>query len=369
MQREVTRNLLAVLAIGMLIAASLWILRPFLIAMVWAAMIVVPTWPVLMMLQQRARLPRALAIAVMTVAMLLVFVLPFWVGISTIAQYSDQVGTWTKTLRTVEIPQPPAFVEAVPYVGPKIAAAWRDAVSAGWEPLVVRAKPYVGQAIKWLATEAGSLGALVIQFLLTVIIAAVMYANGEAAAAGLRRFGRRLAGTRGEQSVVLAGQAVRGVALGVVVTALVQSLLGGIGLAFSGIPLAGVLTVLMLMLCLAQIGVLPVLVPAVAWLFWAGDNVSATLLLIWSVFVGTLDNFLRPFLIKRGADLPLLLIFAGVIGGLLAFGLLGIFVGPVVLAVTFTLLESWVNETPPEAHSAGEATAPARDGAPSAGNV
>jgi len=367
MQREVTRNLLAVLAIGMLIAASLWILRPFLIALVWAVMIVVPTWPLLMMLQQRARLRRPLAIAVMTVAMLLVFVLPFWVGISTIAQYSEQVGTWTKSLHTVTIPQPPSFVETIPYVGPKIAASWRDAVSAGWEPLITGAKPYVGQAVKWLASEAGSLGALLIQFLLTIVIAAVLYANGEAAATGLRRFGRRLAGARGEESVVLAGQAVRGVALGVVVTALVQSLLGGLGLVVAGIPLAGVLTMLMLMLCLAQIGVLPILVPAVVWLFWTGDNVLGTLLLIWSVFVGTLDNFLRPFLIKKGADLPLLLIFAGVIGGLLAFGLLGIFVGPVVLAVTFTLLEAWVNEAPPDPDAAAGVAARAAEERPPAG--
>jgi predicted PurR-regulated permease PerM len=128
------------------------------------------------------------------------------------------------------------------------------------------------------------------------------------------------------------------------VTALVQSLLGGFGLLVAGIPFTGVLTVVMLMLCLAQIGVLPVLVPAVVWLFWTGNTVVASLFLVWTILVGTLDNVLRPFLIKKGADLPLLLIFAGVIGGLLAFGLLGIFVGPVVLAVTFKLLQAWVNE-------------------------
>jgi predicted PurR-regulated permease PerM len=107
--------------------------------------------------------------------------------------------------------------------------------------------------------------------------------------------------------------------------------------------------------CLAQVGPLVVLVPAVAWTYWTGDNVWGTLLLIWTIFVGSLDNFLRPFLIKKGADLPLLLIFAGVIGGLLSFGLLGIFVGPVVLAVTFKLFEAWVNETddPADEHLAG----------------
>ena len=102
----------------------------------------------------------------------------------------------------------------------------------------------------------------------------------------------------------------------------------------------------MLLLCLAQIGPMLVLIPATIWMYWTGDNLWGTLLLVWTLFVGTLDNFLRPFLIKQGADLPLLLIFAGVIGGLLSLGLLGIFVGPVVLAVGYTLLDAWVNEPP-----------------------
>jgi predicted PurR-regulated permease PerM len=185
---------------------------------------------------------------------------------------------------------------------------------------------------------------LLLQFLLTVAIAAVMYSGGETAARGVRRFARRLAGQRGDDAAVLAARAIRGVALGVVVTALVQSTLGGLGLFVAGIPLAGVLTAVMLMLCLAQIGPLLVLAPAVAWLYWTGDSVWGTVLLVWTVFVGTLDNFLRPFLIRMGADLPLLLIFAGVIGGLVSLGLLGIFVGPVVLAVSYTLLAAWVDD-------------------------
>jgi predicted PurR-regulated permease PerM len=344
MPREVTRTMLAVLSIGVLIAASFWIMRPFLISLIWATMVVVATWPLLLLLQRQLRGRRTLAIAVMIVAMLMVFVLPFWVAISTLADYSGEVGSWTKSLQQATIPMPPAFVDNVPFVGPKVSAAWRDIASQGWGPLIAKAQPYVVEALRWLAAQAGTLGMLIVQILLTILIAAVLYAKGESAGSAVRQFGRRLAGERGEQSIRLAGQAIRGVALGVVVTALVQSLLGGLGLAAAGIPFAGVLTVLMLMLCLAQIGPLLVLAPAVIWTFWTGDNLTGTLLLIWSAIVGTLDNFLRPVLIKRGADLPLLLIFAGVIGGLVSFGLLGIFVGPVVLAVTFKLLESWVNE-------------------------
>jgi predicted PurR-regulated permease PerM len=336
--------MLAVLSIGALIAASFWIMRPFLVALVWATMIVVATWPVMLLLQRRLGGRRTLAIVVMTLAMLLVFVLPFWVAISTLAEYSGQVGTWTKSLHEVTIPPPPGFIDGIPVVGAKIAAAWRDAASEGWSALIAKLQPYVVKVLQWLAAEAGTLGMVVVQIALTIIITTVLYANGEAAATGVRRFGYRLAGARGEQSIKLAGGAIRGVALGVVVTALVQSLLGGIGLAVAAVPFAGVLTVAMLMFCLAQIGPLVVLVPAVIWMYWTGDNVWGTVLLVWSAFVGTLDNFLRPFLIKKGADLPLLLIFAGVIGGLLSFGLLGIFVGPVVLAVTYKLLQSWVNE-------------------------
>jgi predicted PurR-regulated permease PerM len=160
----------------------------------------------------------------------------------------------------------------------------------------------------------------------------------------VRAFGRRLAGVRGEEVVTLGGQAIRGVALGVVVTALAQSILGGIGLAITGVPFAPVLTALMFILCIAQIGPVLVLAPAVGWMYWTGDTGWATVLLVWTVVVGTMDNVLRPYLIKKGADLPLLLIFAGVIGGLLSFGLLGIFVGPLVLAVTYKLLEAWVSE-------------------------
>ena len=159
------------------------------------------------------------------------------------------------------------------------------------------------------------------------------------------RFGQRLAGAHGEHSVRLAAQAIRGVALGVVVTALVQSVLGGIGLAVAGVPLAGILTAVMLMFCLAQLGPTLVLLPACIYLYWIDAHAWAIVLFVWTVFVGTLDNFLRPYLIKKGADLPLLLIFAGVIGGLLTMGMIGIFVGPVVLAVAYMLFEAWIAET------------------------
>jgi predicted PurR-regulated permease PerM len=134
------------------------------------------------------------------------------------------------------------------------------------------------------------------------------------------------------------------VALGVVLTALIQTGLGGIGLAVAGVPAVAILTAVMLMLCLAQLGPALIMFPAVIWLYWKGDALLGTVLLAFTLPAVILDNIIRPILIKKGADLPLLLIFAGVIGGLIAFGVIGLFIGPVVLAVTYTLLKVWVSD-------------------------
>ncbi len=202
-----------------------------------------------------------------------------------------------------------------------------------------------------MVSITGGFGGAFLHFLLTVIIAAILYAQGELAAKGVMAFTRRLAGQRGEQSVVLAGQAVSSVALGVVVTALVQTTLVGLGLWVTGVPHPGLLTAVTFVLCIAQLGPFPVLIPAVIWMYSNASFGWATALLVWSVPVGFLDNFLRPILISRGVDLPLILIFAGVIGGLIGFGVIGLFAGPVILAVTYRSLQSWIGENTARASS------------------
>ena len=344
LRQDLTRTTLAIICILLLIAGSLWILRPFLGAAVWAAMLVVASWPLLKSLEARLGGRRGPAVTVMTLGMLLLLVVPLWLAIDTIAEHADQVTGAAKKVAASGLPQPPQWVGGLPLVGEKAAASWGQLADAGPAGLVARLGPYLADAAKWVFGQAGSVGGVLIQFLLVVVLSAIMYANGEAGARLVLRFGRRLAGERGENAVILAGQAIRGVALGVGVTAIVQTVLGGIGLAVAGVPFASLLSAVMLMFCIAQLGPSLVLFPAVAWMYWMGDTGWATFLLIWSIFVGTLDNFLRPILIKKGADLPLLLIFAGVIGGMLGFGLVGIFVGPVVLAVTYTLMLAWIED-------------------------
>jgi len=348
LQRDLARTVLAVLTIFALMAASFWILRPFLAAIIWSSMIVVSTWPIMLAIQRRLWGKRVLAVVVMTAALLLIFVAPFSAAIGTIVVNADEIAGWIRGLADVKLPPPPTFIEAIPVVGEKFTALWREYAVEGFAKLTLVLQPYAGLITRWFVAEVGSFGLVSAQFLLTVVISAILYATGEETAQWMRRFGRRLAGERGDNVVRLAGQAIRGVALGVVVTALVQSLLGGIGLAVAGVPFATVLTALMFMLALAQIGAVPVLLFALAWLWWKDATAWFFALLVWTVIVGSLDNVIRPILIKKGADLPLLLIFAGVIGGLFAFGLLGLFVGPVILAVAYTLLDAWVAEAPAE---------------------
>ena len=345
-QRDLTRIVLGILTILLLIVSSLWILRPFLLATIWATTIVVATWPLMIKIQARLGGRRGAAVAVMVVIMLLAFVLPLAAAVSSIAAHTDGIVNFISTLPERDIPPLPSWVRSLPLFGAKIADAWDRAAASGMKQLLVQLTPYSRDVAAWILQKAGGLGAAFVQFALTVVLAAVLYANGETVAAGLRRFGRRLGGDRGENAIVLAGQTVRGVALGVVVTALVQTTLAAFGLLLSGVPFATMLTGVIFILCIAQLGPLPVLIPVTIWTYSAHGPGWGTAVLVYSAVVGLLDNFLRPILIKRGADLPLLLIFSGVIGGLIGFGVIGLFVGPVLLGVTYTLLKEWIHRDP-----------------------
>jgi len=342
-QRDLTQSLLGVIFIVVLIGSSLWILRPFLGPTVWAGTIVVATWPLMTAIQNRLWHKRSLAVAVMTIIILCVLVVPLSLAIGTIISNTDEIAGWVKSFATFRIPPHPEWVNNLPIIGGKVAEVWEKVAATGIREIAEKVGPYAGSVIKWFVAQAGGFGKLLVEFLLTALIAAILYANGEAAANRILRFGRRLAGSRGENAACLAGQAVRGVALGIVVTALAQSVLGGLSLLIAGVPFAAILTAVMLILAISQIGALPVLGSATLWLFWSGSTGKGVFLLVCTVIVGTLDNVLRPILIKKGADLPLLLIFTGVVGGLMAFGLIGLFVGPVVLAVAHKLLDAWVD--------------------------
>ena len=339
---DLTRVTLVVLIIGVLVAGSLWTLLPFLGALIWGATIVVATWPLMLRIQRGVGGRRSLATAVMIGVMLAIFIVPFGLAIGMFLDAAVEGVELVRAFFAHGLAPPPDWIKRVPWVGERVAAQWRELAAGGPEAVIETVRPYLRPAAAWVLSITGGVGVVVVHFILTVIIAAILYSNGELAAKGVLLFAHRIGREQGERAVRLAGQAVRGVALGVIVTALVQSLLAGLGLWVSGVPRAGLLLAVMFVLGVAQLGPLPVLAPAVIWLYWSGNVGWASALLVWTVLVGTLDNILRPVLIRRGVDLPLLLIIAGVIGGLIGFGVVGLFIGPVMLAVTYTLLESWV---------------------------
>jgi len=340
--RDITRITLAVLFIGVLIAASFWIMRPFLLPLIWASTIAVATWPIMLRLQGWLGGKRPLAVAGMTLALLLVFVVPFTLAVLTIVDHADQIVDFAKGFATYSLPPPPDWLGKLPLGGPKLNEAWQEVAAVGPGGLRARLLPYAGAIVKWFVEQAGTLGGMLVQFLLTVVISAVLFSTGETAAQGVRRFARRLAGQQGEDAAVLAAKTIRGVALGIVLTAFIQAILAGIGFAVAGVPTPVLLAAVIFILALAQLPPLLVMGPAVVWLYWKGDPVWGTMLLVWTVVVSGIDNVVRPLLIRKGIDLPLLLIFSGVIGGLFALGIIGLFIGPVVLAVTYRLVESWV---------------------------
>jgi predicted PurR-regulated permease PerM len=349
---DLTRITLSILAIGALTVGSIWVLAPFIFALIWATMIVIATWPILKWLERRFGGRRAPAVAVMVVALLGLLVIPVWLLVDTIAEHADRVVTFARSIATHGLPPPPPWVQPLPLVGERLAAAWRS-VAGDPASLAARLAPHFGEGVRWVASRAGSVAGAVVQFLLIVLISGILYALGESGALGVRRFLRRLAGERGENVAHLAAKAVRAVALGIVVTAVTQTVVAGIGLFLAEVPYAGALTAVTFVLCIIQLGPLLVLAPAVIWLYATGAAVRGTVLLVIGIVAIVLDNLLRPILIKRGADLPLLLIIAGVVGGLIAVGVVGLFVGPVVLAVTWTLIGAWVGELDQPAGQAG----------------
>jgi predicted PurR-regulated permease PerM len=339
---DLTRTVLAVLFIGVLIAACSWILLPFLYALLWATTLVVTTWPVMLGLQARLRGKRWLAVTVATGLLLLLVIVPLSLAVAAIVAKADDIAVWAKSLDALTMPPPPDWVRSIPIVGSKVADTWRQYASLSPDELSARLTPYAGKVLSWFSSRAGTGVRMLLEFLMTVIISAILYTKGETVASGVRSFARRLAGQQGEEMVTLSAKTIRSVALGIVGTAIIQTCIGGIGLVIAGVPAPGILMAVMFMLGLAQVGAAPVLIPTVIWVYAKDGALWGTILLSVSLVSIVSDNVIRPILIRKGADLPLVMIFAGVIGGLLAFGIIGLFIGPIILAVSYTLLESWV---------------------------
>ena len=278
--RDLTRTILASLFIVALLVCTVWIVLPFLPAFLWASTIVITTWPLLLRIQAWSGRGRGLATTVMTLGLLLIVLIPLSVSIGVVISNVNTVVASLESVTNATVPPPPEWVGRIPVQGPAIRAKWQALSEQGPAALSGKLAPYVAGFLAWFAGKIGSMGAMLLQVLLTVIISAVLYATGETAARGVRRFAVRLAGEQGERAVMLAGGTIRSVAKGIVVTAIIQSAIAGVGFWISSVPAAGLFTAVAFLFCLAQIGPILVMAPVVVWKFYSGDSGSGFVLLV-----------------------------------------------------------------------------------------
>ena len=317
------------------------VIQPFLSAILWAAILCYSTWPIYRRLLGVYGGRSALAATSLTLCAFFVFVLPF-VAVS--ASLADDVAAIADQIRAIlnaGMPPPPAWLTDLPLVGNKAGDYWRELATGGGnltgelQRLAVIAKDVV--------LGAGAiLGAGILELLLSLVIAFFLYRHGAALAESLSVAIGRIAGTRAASLIEITGATVTGVVYGIVGTALAQGILAAIGLWIAGITGIAFLGFLTFVLSFLPMGPPLVWGPAAIWLLYKGDTVWGIFLLLWGIFaVSGVDNFLRPYLISRGSQLPLVLVFIGAFGGAFGFGFIGLFIGPTLLAVAFTLVREF----------------------------
>lgn len=340
---DLARIVLAVGALVLLVGGSLYIVHPFVPALIWGSTIVVTTWPLMLAIQQRLGGRRWIAVTVMLLLEIVVICIPTYGAVSTLADHSAEIMKFVEGLPNYALPSPPDWLSNVPLIG-RFTQEWQRLSDAGPGGILAKVEPYAAVVAKWLLVQMGLVGAFAVHLILMIIVCGLLYGKGEAAVSLVTALALRVAPGNGANIVHLTGQSIRAIALGVVVTALVQASLGAAGVWLAGIPFAGVLSALMLVMCLIQLGPLLPMLGCVIWLFMHDSQLTAIVLLVWTIGVSALDNILRPILIRRAVALPMVLILSGVLGGLIAIGAVGLFIGPVILAVTYHLLLAWIDQ-------------------------
>jgi predicted PurR-regulated permease PerM len=328
--------------LGLLIYWSFVLLRPFIPILVWSIVLAVALYPVFDWLSSHLGHRPRIAAILTTLIVLAVFLGPAaWLGIGLVdglRNVSDQLVSGDFVL-----PAPPESVRDWPLIGERLYEFWSQAsinLAASFRQIAPYLKPLAGPIL----AIAGSASTGTIKFFLSVIVAGFLLSPGPRLVATIRNMLARVVAERSKDFVALAGATIRTVAQGVIGVAVLQSLLAGIGLKIAGVPNAGVLAFAILVLGIVQIGSAPILIPVIIWIWTAKDVGAALLITIYLTLVGVSDNVLRPMLMGRGLSTPVLVIFIGVMGGTLAHGIVGLFVGPIVLAVAWELLMAWSRE-------------------------
>jgi predicted PurR-regulated permease PerM len=345
---------LAGLCVLLLIAVGCFvILRPFIAALLWATILSISTWPAFRWLERVLGGRTTLAAAVMTILLGLALLLPIGVlGTSLADNFARFAGQMLSVFENGP-PPPPPWVAELPY-GTELAEAWHY-FADDTTRFADTVREYVGPATQWLIGLGTKLGRGVLDLTLSVIAAFFFFRDGAHGAKRLKVVLEKVAGERGQRLLDVAETTISGVVYGMLGTALAQGALAAFGLWLAGVPGALFLGLITSLLSFIPMGPPLVWLPSTLWLFSNGEIGWGIFMGLWGFFVvSTVDNIIRPYFISLGSALPLLLVFLGLLGGIAAFGLLGVFIGPTLLAVGYTLIREWshakeLEEAPPSA--------------------
>jgi predicted PurR-regulated permease PerM len=345
------RILMALLLGGIAIGCIL-VLRPFVPAILWAGILTFTTWPLYEWLRHHLRLGRGGTAALMVATVAVVVVLPLALAVPSGADDAKELQNVIQNALAGGLPPAPSWLSKVPLVGTTIEGLW-NTWAADITAMVAFFKPYFGIVAEFSLTLLLGLANGVLLFLLALLIAFFFYAWGDELARTLSALLGRIAGARAPRLIEVTGATVRGVVYGILGTAIVQGILTSFGLWAAGVPRPWLLGIVAGALSVLPVGAPLVWIPASLWLLAEGHGWRGVLLLAYGLlFISGSDNVIRPYFIARGAQLPFLLTMLGVLGGALAFGLLGVFVGPVLLGVGMTLVTEWAHAPPAEAKPA-----------------
>lgn len=341
-ESHVSRALEVSIHVGLLIlltAACLLILRPFIPLIAWGIIIAIATYPAHRRLQNAFGGRATLAAVVCGVFLLAVLIVPVLLLTGSLVEGIQSVAARLKGGMPL-VPPPPPRIENWPIIGVPLSNAWDMAsknLSAALRTLVPQIKAVIPEM---LAASAG-IGLAVVQWVLSIIVAAVLLANAKSAAKAARLLGNRLFGERGPEFERLGAATVRSVTTGIIGVALIQSFFAALGFLVAGLPGAGLWAVIFVFAAVLQVGAL-ILVPAVIYMFAIASTTKAMMFLVWCLVVALMDNILKPMLLGRGVEVPMAVVFLGAIGGFIAMGIVGLFVGAIILAVGYKLFLAWL---------------------------
>jgi len=344
MAKDLTEILIRLGIIAVLVYFSVRVLTPFLGLILWGLILGVTLYPV------HQRVSAKIGDRHGGAATLLVLLGLCLIGIPTVMlgiSFADHIQSVLEALHSgsLHVPPPPASVAEWPLVGEKVHQVWGLA-SSDLPALLKEAEPQLANFSRGLLATVASTAGGVFKFLGSMIIAGIMMAYGKSGAEAMSRIICRLAGKdRGPQLYVLCTATIRSVSLGVVGVAFIQALLLGLGFLVAGIPAAGVLAIVVLFIGILQLPALIISLPAIGYIWWTGDStVMSVVFTVYLLVAGAADGFLKPLLLGRGVDAPMPIILLGALGGMVTNGLIGLFVGAVILALGYVIFMAWVAE-------------------------